>query len=93
MLNRTSQSWPDGVAIELSKPWYKVTFDPTQPGTAKVMRAGRKRMATAKGRWVVFDKNCGFDPCGFPKHPVFYGETFDECCKHIDTLEAQHANQ
>ena len=38
-------------------PWYKITFDPRLPGTAKVLRPGRKGHAVVPGRWVVFDKN------------------------------------
>jgi hypothetical protein len=72
------------------KPWYKVTFDPTMLGTARAFVSGRKRKTLVQGRWIVFDKNCGY---GTDKLPVFDAATMEECCAHIDELEANRDGQ
>jgi hypothetical protein len=77
------------------KPWLKITFDPTMPGTAKTIKPGtawnkRPKHISIPGRWIVFDKNIGWGA-------LYYdSETFEECSaflKDRDKVEAEERDQ
>ena len=69
----------------MEKPWLKITFDPDAAGTAKVLkRVGSHRKVVVLGRWVVFDKACGYLEGRRPAKVLLDAETVEECHAFID---------
>lgn len=70
----------------MNKPWYKVTFLGTMPGTSKVTNWPRKRPAfrVVPGRWVVFDKDVTDGTR--PEHALSDHETAEEACRACEAM-------
>ena len=86
------------MTVKPKEPWLKITFDPTLPGTVKVLVSGHKRPVTLRGRWVVFDRNFGYKSegaswRGVPARPVFAADTFEECDAYISNSERRTTNE
>lgn len=71
------------------RPWLKITFDPTLPGTALVSNFPKKRQRKVPGQWVVFDKEPirregGWTYIPGADKPLFSAPNINDCHKYIE---------